>query len=248
VGQASSRDAGGDIIPPRERGTYQGYFGAVFGVSSVAGPLLDRFFTDGPGWRWFFYINLPIGAAALIVTSVALKLPVVRREHKIDYLGAAVIVGAVSSLLLYLNWTGDARGWTAPLSLGLLAAAVLLTAAFILVESRAAEPSIPLRLVRNSIFRIGNAYGFLSGIAMFGAIIYLPLYLQGVQDMSPTRSGLAMLPIVTGLFASSIKSGRLISRTVRYKIYPVLESAILIVALFLLRIIGLDTPYWQVAL
>ena len=238
----------GDIIPPRERGKYQGYFAAVFGVSSVAGPLLGGFFTDGPGWRWIFYINLPVGAAALVITSIALKLPTVRREARIDYAGAAVIVAAVSSLLLYLNWAGDARGWTAPLSVGLVAASLALTALFILVESRAAEPIIPLRLFRNAIFRIGNVYTFMSGVAMFGAIIFLPLYLQGVKGMSPTRSGLAMLPVVTGLFVTSIASGRLISRTGRYKIYPILGSSILIVALLLLGTIAVATPYWQVAI
>lgn len=238
----------GDIIPPRERGRYQGYFGAVFGLSSVAGPLLGGWFTDGPGWRWIFYVNLPIGAGALVVTTLALKMPTVRREHSIDYLGAAAIVAAVSSLLLYLNWAGDAYGWGAPGPLALVVACIAFSVLFIVAESRAKEPIIPLRLFRNAVFRIGNLFGFLSGMAMFGAIIFLPLYLQGVKGMSPTKSGLAMLPMITGLFFSSINSGRLITRTGRYKIFPVAGAALLIVALVLLTTLKVGTSYWLVAL
>jgi EmrB/QacA subfamily drug resistance transporter len=238
----------GDVIPPRERGRYQGYFGAVFGVSSVAGPLLGGWFTDGPGWRWIFYINLPVGIAALIITSMALKLPTVRREHTIDYLGAALIVSAVSSLLLYLDWAGKEYGWFAAGPLALLTAAVALTVLFVVVERRAAEPIIPLRLFRNSVFAVGNLYGFLAGIAMFGAIIFLPFYLQAVMGMSPTESGLAMLPAVFGILTTSIISGRLITRTGRYKIFPILGAAILIIALLMLSRLQVGTPYWQLAL
>ena len=238
----------GDIIPPRERGRYQGYFGAVFGVSSVAGPLLGGWFTDGLGWRWIFYINLPVGIAALVITSMALTAPTVRREHTIDYLGAAVIVAGVSSLLLYLNWAGPELGWFAFGSLALLIAAVTLTVLFVVVEQRAAEPIIPLRLFQNTVFAIGNLYGFLAGVAMFGAIIFLPFYLQAVMGMSPTASGLAMLPAVIGILTTSIVSGRLISRTGRYKIYPILGAAILVVALLMLSRLRVDTPFWQVAL
>jgi EmrB/QacA subfamily drug resistance transporter len=235
----------GDVIPPRERGRYQGYFGAVFGTSSVAGPLLGGWFTDGPGWRWIFYINLPVGAAALVITSLALRIPTVRREHSIDYLGAAAIVAAVSSLLLYLNWAGEERGWGAPGSLALLVAAVSLAALFVLVERRAREPIIPLGLFRNAVFRIGNAFGFLAGVAMFGAVIFLPLYLQAVMGMSPTKSGLGLVPMVVGLFTASIGSGQLITRTGRYKVFPIAGAGLMIVALALLSLLKVDTPYWQ---
>jgi EmrB/QacA subfamily drug resistance transporter len=238
----------GDIIPPRERGRYQGYFGAVFGVSSVAGPLLGGWFTDGPGWRWIFYINLPVGIAALVMTSMALKLPTVRREHTIDFLGAALIVASVSSLLLYLDWAGKEYGWFGPGPLVLLVAAVTLAILFVFVEQRAAEPIIPLRLFKNPVFAIGNIYGFLAGVAMFGAIIFLPFYLQAVMGMSPTQSGLAMLPAVFGILTTSIISGRLITRTGRYKIFPILGAAILIVALLMLSRLQVGTPYWQLAL
>jgi len=238
----------GDIIPPRERGRYQGYFGAVFGVSSVAGPLLGGWFTDGPGWRWIFYINVPIGLAALVVTTLALKLPTVRREHQIDYLGAALIVAAVSALLLYLDWASREFGWMAPASLGLVAAAAILGGLFLVAELRAREPIIPLRLFRNRIFAVGNLYGFLAGAAMFGALIFMPLYLQAVKGMSPTQSGLALLPAVAGIFTTSIGSGQLITRTGRYKIYPIVGAAILVGALLLLAQLRVETPFWQIAL
>jgi EmrB/QacA subfamily drug resistance transporter len=237
----------GDVIPPRERGRYQGYFGAVFGVSSVAGPLLGGWLTDAIDWRWIFYINLPIGMLALFVTSVSLTMPVTRREHTIDYLGAGLIVGAVSSLLLYLNWAGAHWGWGDPRALALAGAALVLTLLFVLVESRAQEPIVPMRLFRNGIFSVGNAFGFLSGLAMFGGVIFLPLYFQGVMGMSPTRSGLAMVPMIGGLLFMSILSGVLISRTGRYKIFPIAGAALIIVGLLLLAQLRVETPYWQVA-
>ncbi len=238
----------GDVIPPRERGRYQGYFGAVFGVSSVAGPLLGGWFTDGPGWRWIFYVNLPVGIAALVVTSLALRLPIVRRQAKIDYLGAATIVAAVTSLLLYLDWAGRAYGWTAPTALLLLGASLVLAVVFVAVERRAAEPIIPLRLFQNAVFAVGNLYGFLAGVAMFGGLIFLPVYLQAVVGLSPTESGLALLPAVIGIFGTSIGSGLLITRTGRYKIYPIIGGAVLVAALLLLSTLAADTPFWQIAL
>ena len=238
----------GDVIPPRERGRYQGYFGAVFGVSSVAGPLLGGWLTDGPGWRWIFYINLPVGLAALVVTSAVLKMPVVRRQHKIDYLGAAAIVAAVTCLLLYLDWRGNAYGWTEGVAMVLLGGAVALAAGFVAIERRAAEPIIPLRLFRNRIFSVGNAFAFLAGIAMFGTIIFLPVYLQTVKGFSPTQSGLALLPAIVGIFSTSITSGQLISRTGRYKIYPVIGAVTMTVGLLALSRLDVDTPFWQLAI
>ena len=238
----------GDIIPARERGRYNGYFAAVFGVSSVAGPLLGGWITDAINWRWIFYINLPFGIAALIITSIALKMPVVKRDHKIDYLGAAAIVTAVTSLLLYLNWAGEHYGWTDPTALAFIASAVIFTIAFVFIEFRAKEPIIPMRLFRNPIFTVGNIFGFLVAFAMFGGAIYLPLYFQTVQGFSPTRSGLAMLPMVAGMFSMSIGSGLLITKTGKYKIYPIVGSAILIVAMFLLSTVHLHTAYWNIAI
>ncbi len=238
----------GDVIPPRERGRYQGYFGAVFGLSSVAGPLLGGWLTDAISWRWIFYINLPIGAVALVVTSIALKMPVIKRDHKIDYLGASMIVAGVTSLLLYLNWAGEHYGWMDPNALMLVGLSIAFTVAFVFVEFRAEEPIIPMRLFRNPIFTVGNIFGFLIGFAMFGGAIYLPLYFQAVMGMSPTRSGLAMLPMVIGIFSMSIVSGQLITRTGKYKIFPIIGSVILIASLILLSTIKMDTAYWVIGI
>ncbi len=238
----------GDVIPPRERGRYQGYFGAVFGTSSVLGPVLGGFFADGPGWRWIFWINVPIGIAALVVTSAALKLQHVRRDHKIDYLGAAVIVAAVSSLLLYTSWAGPHRGWSSGIGLGLVAAGVVLVISFVFVELRATEPIIPMSLFRQSVFASSNIFGFVIGFAMFGSLIYIPLYLQVVDDMSPTRSGLGLLPLVVGLFTTSIGSGQIMSRTGRYKAFPILGALTVMVAMYLLSRLDTNSPYWQAGL
>ncbi len=239
----------GDIVPPRERGRYQGYFAAVFGTSSVAGPLLGGWLTDGPGWRWIFLINLPIGIAALIVTTSALRsVPTVRRDHKIDYLGAALIVASVSSILLYTAWAGDAYGWTAPLPLALLIGGFVLGALFVFAESRAEEPIIPLRLFRIPVFTNVSIFAALLGLAMFGGIIFLPIYLQIALGFSPTKSGLALLPMVVGLFMTSISAGQVMSRTGRYKIFPIIGSGVVAVAMFLLSTLQADTPYGLVAL
>jgi EmrB/QacA subfamily drug resistance transporter len=238
----------GDIIPPRDRGRYQGYFGAVFGLSSVAGPLLGGWLTDAISWRWIFYINLPVGIAALIITSLALKIPVQRREHSIDYLGATLIVASVSSLLLYLNWAGERYGWQSAGPVALLLLSFALAGLFVYIEMHAREPIIPMRLFRNSVFSIGTAYSFLVGIAMFGALVFLPLFFQAVKGMSPTNSGLATVPSVFGIVTASILSGQIISRTGRYKIFPILGSTIFAIALLCMSTIGRDTPYVVIAI
>ncbi|MEU0095126.1 MDR family MFS transporter [Kribbella sp. NPDC006257] len=238
----------GDVIPPRERGKYMGYFGAVFGLSSVAGPLLGGLLTDGPGWRWIFWINLPIGLVALGIVAAVLKLPHVKRSHKIDYLGAAIVTGAVTSLLLAVSWSGPTNGWGNGTTIALLAGAVVLAVAFVLVELRVSEPIIPMDLFKGRIFSGYAGYAFLLGFAMFGALIFLPLYLQAVKDLSPTRSGLALLPMIVGIFSASIPSGQLMSKTGRYKIYPMISAVLVGGAMVLLSTIGLHTPYWHLAI
>jgi EmrB/QacA subfamily drug resistance transporter len=238
----------GDVIPPRERGRYMGYFGAVFGLASVAGPLLGGLLTDGPGWRWIFWINVPIGLVALGIVSAVLRLPHVKRSHQIDYLGAAIVTGAVTALLLAVSWSGPTNGWGNGTTIALLVGTVVLAVAFVLVELRVAEPIIPMDLFKGRIFSGYAGYAFLMGFAMFGALIFLPLYLQAVKDMSPTRSGLALLPMIVGIFSASIPSGQLMSKTGRYKIYPIISAILVSGAMLLLSTIALDTAYWQLAI
>lgn len=223
-----------DVVPPRDRGKYQGVIGAVFGVASVLGPLLGGFLVDNPGWRWVFYVNLPIGVVALFVISIALTKKNPDHKPKIDYLGTFLIAAASVCLVLITSLGGTTWGWGSIQVIGSAVGAAVLIALFILVEQRAAEPVLPLKLFRNPVFRQCSAIGFVVGLCMFGALSYLPLFMQVVDGDSPTISGLRLLPLMAGLLVASIGTGQLISRYGRYKIYPIVGTLCMAVGLFLM--------------
>jgi EmrB/QacA subfamily drug resistance transporter len=234
----------GDIVPPRERGRYMGLIGAVFAVASVAGPLLGGFFVDNLSWRWVFYVNMPIGVLAVAIVALRLHLPVHHQRHKVDYLGTVLLTAGVGALILLTTWAGNQYAWGSGTIIGLGIAGVVLLAGFIWWESRAAEPIIPLGLFRSSVFRVASTMAFFVGFALFGAIIFIPLYLQLVYGASPTSSGLQMLPLMAGLLIAAIGSGRAISRLGRYKVFPIAGTAILVAGMFLLSLLTASTAHW----
>ena len=243
----------GDIVPPRERGRYQGYMGAVFALASVIGPLLGGFFVDQLSWRWVFYVNLPVGAVALVVTSAVLDLPHRRISHSIDYLGTALLVGSVGSILLAVTWGGTEYAWGSSTIITLAIVGAALLAAFIAVERRVAEPVLPPYLFRNRVFTVATAVMFIVGLAMFGGIIYLPLFLQVVTGRSATNAGLLLLPLILGIMFTAILSGRVISRTGRYKAFPVAGMLVMAAGMYLLSTMGpttttLETSAYMVVL
>ncbi|WP_119727140.1 MFS transporter [Thermomonospora amylolytica] len=224
----------GDVVPPRERGRYQGLFGAVFGVSSVLGPLLGGFFVDHLSWPWVFYVNLPLGAAALAVIVAVLPADRRHERHPVDYPGIALLATATICLVLAATWGGTTYAWGSPVIVGLLAAAVAAALGWLASARRAAEPVLPLRLFGVEVFVVSAALGCAVGFAMLGALTYLPLYLQVVHGVSATLSGVHLLPMVAGMLVGSIGSGQLISRYGRYKVFPVAGMTITALALWLL--------------
>src|SRR5664279_5193908 len=239
-----------DIAPPRERAKYQGYFLAVFGMSSVVGPLVGGFFAGTStilgivGWRWVFLVNVPIGIIALIIVAKVLHIPHTRHDHRIDWWGAtALIVGLVP--LLIVAEQGREWGWTSPAALGMIALGIAGVVAFILIEKRMKDEAlIPMRLFNSRLFSIGLAVNVLVGLGMFGALSTLPLYLQLVKGATPTESGLLLIPMMIGIMGGSVLSGQLTMKTGRYKIFPVFGTAILALTFFLMLTVTVDTPYW----
>jgi EmrB/QacA subfamily drug resistance transporter len=244
----------GDVVPPRERAKYQGYFLAVFGSSSVLGPVLGGFFAGAhsilgvAGWRWIFYINVPIAAAAMIVVSKVLHIPHRRQDHRIDWPGAVALVVCLVPLLIVAE-QGREWGWTSGRSLACFAVGAIGLVAFVLIERwYADEALLPLRLFRGRTFAVGSVSSFILGTAMFGGLLTIPLYLQIVKGSSATVAGLQLIPFVIGIMTGSILSGQVIARTGRYRFFPIVGSVLMFAALVLFAQVGADTPLWRTML
>lgn len=241
-----SQSAIADVVPARERGKYMGIMGAVFAVSSVAGPLVGGWLTEGPGWRWAFWINIPLGVLSILATVLFLRLPKTVRsaKPKIDYLGMTMVAIATIAIVLVCTWGGSKYEWDSVQIIGLIASAIVFAGLFILVESKAAQPVMPLSLFKNRNFTMATIAGLLIGLAMFGVVNYMPTYIQMATGVDATEAGLLMIPMMGGLLVASIISGQLVSRTGRYKIYPLVGSVIMGAGLFLVSTLSVDSPTW----
>ena len=229
----------GDIVAPRERGRYMSYMMVVMMLATIGGPLLGGFITTSFSWRWIFYINIPLGGAALVYLLATLHVPAKKVSHKVDYLGGSLLAVAATALILLATWGGTQYAWGSPQIIGLALLTVAAGVAFYVTEMRAAEPMMPLHVYRNRNFSLSMAMTFLTGLAMFGAMTFLPLFQQTVQGESPTVSGLALTPMMLGVTVTSIVAGQVTTKTGRYKVFPILGGAIMAVGMFLLS--GLDT-------
>ncbi|GAB3139405.1 MDR family MFS transporter [Microbispora hainanensis] len=237
----------GDLVPPRERGQYQGIMAAIMSLAMIAGPLVGGFITDNLNWRWAFYVNLPLGGVALLWLVLKLHLPRHRTEHRIDWLGAAVLTVAITAIVLITSWGGQEHGypWGSWQILGLAALAVVALAVFVPIERKAAEPILPLHVFANRNFTLINLLGFLLGFAMFGAITFLPMFQQIVQGSTATNSGLLLLPMMASSMVVSLFVGRAITKTGKYKSYPVIGGVIMAIAMWLLSTQDVHTPAWR---
>lgn len=233
----------GDIVSPRERGRYQGYFGGVFALASIGGPLAGGFFVDNLSWRWIFYINIPVGILALVITSAVLRLPLPRRTLSIDYAGSAILCGAVTLLLLVCLWGGQTYPWGSSTILSMAVAGLLLCVAFVWWERRAREPIFPPRVFADRIVAVTVVLTLLVAASMFGATIFLPVYLQLVDGVSPTTSGLLLLPLMAGLLTASIVAGQLVTKLGRYKMFPVLGTLLMTIGAWLFTHLGAHTSH-----
>ncbi|QDZ42293.1 MDR family MFS transporter [Corynebacterium sp. sy039] len=237
-----------EVTSARERGKFMGVMGSVFGFASVLGPLAGGWFTDGPGWRWGMWLNVPLGLIAIIAISILLKLPTKKQTFQVDWLGTATMSIATAALILFITWGGRDYAWTSTTIISLICVCIIFSIIFIFVESRVANPLISIELFKNKNFILCTAAGFSTGIFMFGTIAYLPTYFQMVHHLSPTRAGLMMIPMMASMIITSTAIGNIITRTGRYKFFPILGQSIMALALFLLSTMSADDSLMKVGL
>jgi EmrB/QacA subfamily drug resistance transporter len=234
----------GDLVSPRERGQYMGYMMAAMMIAMIAGPLVGGYITDTLSWRWIFYINMPIGAVALFYIFATLHLPKHKIQHTIDYLGAAALAVGATAIVLVTTWGGTQYAWGSPTIVSLIVVGIVAVTAFIWIENRAVEPVLPMHVFKNRNFSLASGMSFLLGLSMFGAMTFLPLYQQTVQNASPTVSGLLLIPLMLGSTVTSLIAGRITVQTGRYKALPIIGGAVMAVAMLLLSTIGASTSRW----